>query len=69
MDTLTINGKPREFPDGLPHTVSDLLNVLSINQATVVAEVDGEIIKRTEFSATSLESGQSIELIKFVGGG
>ncbi|MCP4452144.1 MAG: sulfur carrier protein ThiS, partial [Planctomycetes bacterium] len=65
----TINGELREFPDGLPHTLSDLLDVLSINQATIVAEVNEQIIKRTEFSKTPLTSGQAIELVRFVGGG
>ncbi|MCP4454986.1 MAG: sulfur carrier protein ThiS [Planctomycetes bacterium] len=69
MNTLKINGEPREFPDGLPGTLSDLLDLLSINQATVVAEVNEQIIKRTEFSKTPMASGQHIELIRFVGGG
>lgn len=69
MKTLKINGEPREFPDGLPKTLSDLLDLLNINQATVVAEIDEQIIKRTEFSKTPLASGQHIELVRFVGGG
>ncbi|NQV32663.1 MAG: sulfur carrier protein ThiS [Phycisphaeraceae bacterium] len=69
MTTLKINGEPREFPDGLPKTLSDLLDLLNINQATVVAEIDEQIIKRTEFSETPLASGQHIELVRFVGGG
>jgi sulfur carrier protein len=69
MNTLKINGEPRDFPDGLPQTLSDLLDLLSINQATVVAEVNEQIIKRTEFSKTPLASGQHIELVRFVGGG
>ncbi len=69
MTTLKINGEPRDFPDGLPKTLSDLLDLLNINQATVVAEIDEQIIKRTEFSETPLASGQHIELVRFVGGG
>lgn len=69
MDTLTINGELREFPDGLPATVSDLLDSLRISQPTIVAEVNGQIIKRNDFAATELSPGQSVELIKFVGGG
>jgi len=42
---------------------------LNINQATVVAEVDGKIVERQNFQHTKLSSGQSIELIRFVGGG
>ena len=69
MNTLKINGEPRDFPDGLPQTLSELLDLLNINQATVVAEVNEQIIKRAEFSKTPLVSGQQIELVRFVGGG
>ena len=69
MDTLKINGELRDFPDGLPRTLSDLLALLNINQATIVAEVNEQIVKQTEFANTPLESGQSVELIRFVGGG
>ena len=69
MDTLTINGELREFADGLPGTIAELLDFLQISQPTIVAEVDGQIVKRNAFSNTPLSSGQSIELIKFVGGG
>ena len=69
MNTLKINGEPRDFPEGLPQTLAELLDSLSINQATVVAEVNEQIIKRAEFSKTPLVSGQQIELVRFVGGG
>lgn len=69
MNTLKINGEPRDFPEGLPQTLAELLDVLSINQATVVAEVNEQIIKRAAFSKTPLVSGQQIELVRFVGGG
>ena len=69
MNTLKINGQSQDFPDGLPKTLSDLLAILKINEATVVAEVDKQIVKRTQFADTLLTSGQSIELVRFVGGG
>lgn len=69
MEKLTINGKDREFPGGLPGSLADLLGRLKINQATVVAEIDGRIIERPNFAQTPLAAGQSIELVRFVGGG
>ena len=70
MLSLTINGKKREFAAGLiKATLSSLLDELGINHATIVAEVDGEIIKRQDFDDTKLSSGQRIELVRFVGGG
>ncbi len=67
---LKINGVEREFPnEELPESLSDLLNDLQICQATVVAEIDGKIIERKSFAETRLSPGQTIELVRFVGGG
>lgn len=66
---LHINGQDRVFEDGLPETLSALLAELKIDEATVVAEVDGRIIERRDFSSTPLTGGAKIELIRFVGGG
>ncbi len=69
METLRINGVEKQFPDGLPQTLTELLKELNINAATVVAEIDGKIIAKENFTKIPLSSGQSIELIRFVGGG
>jgi thiamine biosynthesis protein ThiS len=70
MAILTVNGDQRQFPDdGFPATIADLLGRLGVNAATVVAELEGEIIERERFAATRLSAGQSIELVKFVPGG
>jgi sulfur carrier protein len=70
MDTLKVNGIEKQFADGkLPATISELLGLIDINQAAVVAELDGQIIERKDFETTGLRAGQSIEIIRFVGGG
>ena len=69
MEVLKINGIEKQFPDGIPKTLVELLKQLDINQTTVVAEVNGKIIERQNFSQTQLRSGQKIELVRFVGGG
>ncbi len=70
METLKINGQEREFAAGRrPGTLAELLGQLGVNHATVVAEIDGEIIERKNFSRTKLKDGQKIELVRFVGGG
>ncbi|MHC4497420.1 MAG: sulfur carrier protein ThiS [Planctomycetota bacterium] len=69
MTILKINGSERQFPAGIPQTLSELLERLDINQATVVAEVDGKIIERKNFAQTQLSNGQAVELVRFVGGG
>ncbi len=69
MNTLKINGSERQFPDGTPGTLADLLKKLNVKAETVVAEIDGQIIERDRFSATKLTEGQKIELVRFVPGG
>jgi sulfur carrier protein len=69
MEQLKINGVEKQFEQGIPATVAALLDELGFDSATVVAEVDGEIIKRDDFAATNLKKGQNIELLRFVGGG
>ncbi|MHC4538098.1 MAG: sulfur carrier protein ThiS [Planctomycetota bacterium] len=71
MEVLKINGIEKQFPDGLPKTLIELLKQLDmdIHQATVVAEINGKIIAREDFSQTRVSPGQKIELVRFVGGG
>ena len=69
-NTLIINGKQKQFSDNnLPGTLDELLETMHIQAATVAAEIDGRIIERKNFADTNLQPGQSIELIRFVGGG
>ncbi len=67
--TLKINGTEKTFDEGLPPNLSELLTILEIDAATVVAEVDGNIIERKNFAQTELKDRMGIELIRFVGGG
>ena len=66
---LKINGTEKTFDEGLPSNLRELLTVLEIDAATVVAEIDGCIIERKDFDKTALNKAQSVELIRFVGGG
>ena len=70
MATFKINGEEKEFADeNMPETLADLLNELGLCQPTVVAEIDGKVIEREKFGDTKLKPGQSLELVRFVGGG
>ena len=70
MGLLKINGKDQVFPDNkMPATVADLLRQLGVDSTTVVAELDGQIIERKNFTTTTLNAGQNIELVRFVPGG
>jgi thiamine biosynthesis protein ThiS len=70
MENLKVNGIEREFPAGqFPAMLEELLKILAVDAATVVAEIDGQIIERKDFAGTKLQKGQSIELVRFVPGG
>ena len=70
MEQLKINGRVKEFPAGqVPGTLTQLLKNLNIDTAAVVAEIDGCIVQRKDFSTTELKAGQTIELVRFVPGG
>jgi thiamine biosynthesis protein ThiS len=70
MGVLKINGKEKAFADDkMPATIADLLRHLGVDAATVVAELDGQIIERANFANTPLNDGQNIELVRFVPGG
>ncbi|MEN6386078.1 MAG: sulfur carrier protein ThiS [Phycisphaerales bacterium] len=68
MPTLKINGEDKNF-ENVPSTLKNLLEILKVDEATVVAEVNGNIIPRNSFNNTALHDGFKIELIRFVGGG
>lgn len=64
---LTVNGKERSF---LSRTsVADLLRRLDLTPGTVVVERNREIVPREHYDDVTLEEGDSLELVHFVGGG
>ena len=70
METLKVNGVEKQFPAGqLPATIAELLKQLGIKEATVAAEVDGRVVARKKFAQARLCDGQTIELVRFMGGG
>ena len=70
MAVLKINGREKNFGEGqMPATLMELLNHMGIHHATVVAEINGKIIERKMFTDTTISEGQTIELVRFVGGG
>ena len=64
---LTVNGEPREVPDGL--TVRALLEHLAVKAPRVAVEVNASVVKRAEHQTTALKPGDAVEIVTFVGGG
>ena len=67
MITIQLNGEPREIPAGL--TVTGLLKQLQFPGDRVAVERNLEIVPRSRWDATSIEAGDRLEVVHFVGGG
>jgi len=65
--TIQINGEQREIPAGL--TVASLLLQLQFPADRVAVERNLEIVPRHRWDATSIEPGDCLEVVHFVGGG
>ncbi len=64
---LELNGQKREFPDGL--TVATLLSFLEIKAPRVAVEVNAEVVVKARHAQTTLQPGDQVEIVTFVGGG
>jgi sulfur carrier protein len=64
---VRINGTERFVPGGL--SVSQLLEHLELVPATIVVELNREILERSDYEETDVKEGDRLELVHFVGGG
>ena len=64
---ITVNGHKKEFPS--PLTVSGMLTELGINPRSVVVEKNLRIVNRDEMEHEVVLDGDTIEIIRLVGGG
>ena len=64
---VVINGEPREVPEGL--NVGELLAHLGITAERVAIERNRDILPRANWPETSVQAGDSFEIVHFVGGG
>jgi thiamine biosynthesis protein ThiS len=62
-----LNGEERAVPGGL--TVWALLEWFDLNPSLVVVELNREILDRNRYAEISVEAGDVLELVHFVGGG
>lgn len=64
---ITLNGDPHELPG--PVTVAVLLEQFGIDPRRVAVEHNLVVIKREAFDRTTIDEGDSVEIVNFVGGG
>jgi thiamine biosynthesis protein ThiS len=65
--TITLNGDRHEVPG--PLTVSALLSHLQIDSRRVAVELNLVVLKRHTFDTTTINEGDEVEIVNFVGGG
>ena len=64
---LVVNGKPVTCEAGT--NLHDLIVQLGLKPGAVVAERNREPVPSGDFASVSLEEGDTLELLHFVGGG
>lgn len=65
---ITIAGKQEEIAGEL--TILELLAAKKVQQPDMVSvELNGEILRRTDFGSTRVKEGDEIEFLYFMGGG
>lgn len=67
MIEIQVNGTMREVEGGA--SVADLLRSLGLDGRTVVVERNRQILRRSEIGDVTLEAGDRLEVVQFVGGG
>lgn len=64
---VRVNGETRSVSPGT--TIESFLTVREIDPALVVVERNGVIVDRGAYASTTLEAGDALEIVHFVGGG
>jgi sulfur carrier protein len=65
---LVVNGKETDVTDGL--TVNHLLVKEDVKMPEMVSvELNGRILKRSEFETTTLKDDDKVEFLYYMGGG
>ena len=64
---VTVNGDKRTVPAGL--TINGLLDHLKIKKAAAVVEHNRTVLKQREHDNIAVEAGDTLEIVRFVGGG
>ncbi len=64
---IQLNGRTQRVPAG--RTLAELLADLELDRRSVVVELNREIVRRDELEARTVEAGDEVEVVHFVGGG
>jgi thiamine biosynthesis protein ThiS len=62
-----VNGEAREFSG--PLSLSELITQLELPATRIAVELNRTVVRRGDWSATTLHDDDRIEIVHFVGGG
>jgi sulfur carrier protein len=65
---IKLNGEPRQF-DELVSTVEHLLIALNLPSKMKIVELNGTLFKEKDFPSVSVNDGDIVEIVQFMGGG
>jgi thiamine biosynthesis protein ThiS len=65
--SITVNRRKLDFREG--ETVEGLLKRLNYNFPLIIVKVDGDLIRKSEYSSKLIYDGSSIDIIHLTSGG
>lgn len=67
MIAVTINGRKLELPG--PMRLTDYLESKGLTNRPIAVAVNGNVLRREEFASATLTDGDTLEIVRPVGGG
>jgi sulfur carrier protein len=67
MITVTVNGRARDFDREL--SLPDLIKHLDIQFPRIAVAHNGTVLRQEEHAATVVRNGDTLEIVRMVGGG
>ena len=67
MIRVTINGEGQEFSEATPLT--EYVSTLGVNPKMIAIAYNGEVLRRDEWDEVTLTDGDTLEVVRAVGGG
>lgn len=64
---VTVNGQERELNCGM--NVTELLDLFELQPIRAAVEINEDLVPRATFSSTTIQDGDRVEIVTFVGGG
>lgn len=65
--TITLNGKEKKIESNC--TLTELIESVGQKPQRIAVQLNGTVIKRDEYNQHTVQDGDMIEMLQFVGGG